>query len=93
MKWTVERNTPDLVGVGATLLCDGEPLQRVVAFDTEEGWAEVLCTGQKGEGHSDRPHVNPDDKHIDPGVTIEGLCFYVHHGRIEVRMPSGEVLR
>lgn len=48
MRISVESNSPDfsdLVYSIDRVYCNGEPLDRCVAFDDEEGWADVLVRG------------------------------------------------
>ena len=79
VRWNVSDNDPPLAGIGGTVLCDGEEVRHVQAFDTEEGRVDALCvgghTGWEGQPHSDPD--NPDD-----------VCRVVLRGEVEVILPE-----
>lgn len=79
MKWSVTDNWPPIFGAGAEILLNGETVERVTAFDTEEGWVERHCRGDR-KGHPESPHVDPDDD--------TRVCRVRDEGRVEIRWPD-----
>ena len=60
MKWDHTTNDPPIMGAGCSILLNGERIRKVRAFDTEEGWARVLCLDDHS-GQGGHIHLNPEN--------------------------------
>lgn len=74
MRWTVQENDPPIQGAGA-VMCDGEKIPYVLAFDTKEGWIAAYCASTH-EGTVPITDRGIGDKHFKRGWRFKGRPPY-----------------